>query len=263
MQNNSITIRIDNAIEQISQVADAVDRAGREFHISQRTVNDMNVVLDELLSNIIHHGYADNEAHQIQIKLSWAESRLCATVEDNGKPFDPTRQPPMPLDRDATAAAIGGLGLHFVHALTDSVTYVREGNVNRISVCKRDMPEQPNTSSTQFKLHETVASNFATVAVEGQLNRVNSTILSVRLHALVASGKINLIVDLQNVSYIASAGFWALLSTRKKVEARAGRLLLCGIEGEVSRLFELTAFRDVFDIYPSTDAARASVPGRA
>lgn len=148
MQNNSITIRIDNAIEHIGLVADAVDLAGRELHLSRRTVNEMNVVLDELLSNIIRHGYADDARHDIRVELSFAGNLLCATVEDDGIPFDSASPVPRLPDRKATAATIGGLGRHFVHALMDSVAYVRVGNINRVTVCRRDLPEQPAPASS-------------------------------------------------------------------------------------------------------------------
>ena len=148
MQNNSITIRIDNAIEQIGLVADAVDLAGRELHLSRRTVNEMNVVLDELLGNIIRHGYADDARHDIRVELSFAGNLLCATVEDDGIPFDSASPVPRLPDRKATAATIGGLGRHFVHALMDSVAYVRVGNINRVTVCRRDLPEQPAPASS-------------------------------------------------------------------------------------------------------------------
>jgi anti-sigma B factor antagonist len=59
------------------------------------------------------------------------------------------------------------------------------------------------------------------------------------------------LVDLKGIAYISSAGFRALLIANKAAADSTGTLALCGVEGEVARLFEIGAFTDLFLICPT------------
>jgi anti-anti-sigma factor len=56
------------------------------------------------------------------------------------------------------------------------------------------------------------------------------------------------VVDLKNVAYITSAGFHVLLFANRAVAERQGKLnlALCGVTGEVRRLFQIGAFIEQF-----------------
>lgn len=255
MQNHSISIHIDNEIAEITRVADAVNYMARDLYISQRTVNEMNVVLDEVLSNIIQYGYESAGQQRIRIQLSLHEDRFCAVIEDDGKPFDPTKQHLPPLNADAASRPIGGLGLHFVKALTDEASYSRVGITNRLRVCKQIAASGPSMVDDAFSFDVALQAGIAIIVVGGRLGSVNAATLHSRLLAIIADRAQNVIVDLTNVSYVASAGFWALLASRKKLDMVGGRLVLCGIKGEVGRLFDVIGLRDSFPIAASLEAA--------
>ena len=59
------------------------------------------------------------------------------TITDNGVPFDPLTAPVPSLDVPAEERPIGGLGVHFIRTVTDSVTYAREGERNVLSMEKK------------------------------------------------------------------------------------------------------------------------------
>jgi anti-anti-sigma factor len=68
-----------------------------------------------------------------------------------------------------------------------------------------------------------------------------------RLIALVHAGRTAIVVDLKNIAYITSAGFHVLLFANRAVaEERQGKLALCGVTGEVRRLFQIGAFIEQF-----------------
>ena len=64
--------------------------------------------------------------------------------------------------------------------------------------------------------------------------------------ALVQAGRNAIVIDLKNIIYISSAGFRVLLIANRATSEKKGKLALCGITGEVSRLFEIGAFLDQF-----------------
>lgn len=57
---------------------------------------DFELCLNELMSNVIRHGYDDDDTHRLRITLERAGGTFGATLEDDGRPFDPTsaEEPP-------------------------------------------------------------------------------------------------------------------------------------------------------------------------
>jgi anti-anti-sigma regulatory factor len=52
-------------------------------------------------------------------------------------------------------------------------------------------------------------------------------------------------------AYISSAGFRALLIANRAAAGQQGKLALCGVIGEVKRLFDIGGFTDEFVICPT------------
>lgn len=259
MSSSSITI--SNQIEEISRVADLVDGFGRNCALPARIVNDMNVALDEVLSNVIRHGYDDKGRHQIEVQLGMEANELVATVSDDGRPFDPTRQKLVPITREAAGPAPGGLGLHFVAAVIDHIRYRRDGAMNRLELRKRTSGYKVSRTDRGRSVDwmEIWEDGMTVLELSGQIDSTGAGALRERLTGLIAAGTNHLLVDMQGVSYVTSAGFWALLAGARLLEARSGRLLLCGLSDKVNELFDLTSLDDMFTIYPNRDLARASV----
>ncbi|PKL55888.1 MAG: ATP-binding protein, partial [Methanomicrobiales archaeon HGW-Methanomicrobiales-6] len=59
------------------------------------------------------------------------------TIIDDGVAFDPLTAPPPPLDVPAEERPIGGLGIHFIRTVMDSVTYARKDGKNVLSMEKK------------------------------------------------------------------------------------------------------------------------------
>ena len=121
---------IRNRIGDLVGVRDTVSTLERASNLPAEMVFDINVVLDELLSNIIHYGYSDDALHEIRITLSANDTMVEIGIEDDGKAFDPLAAPEPDLSLPLAERPIGGLGLHFVRRLMDDVQYKRENNHN-------------------------------------------------------------------------------------------------------------------------------------
>lgn len=86
------------------------------------------------------------------------------------------------------------------------------------------------------------------VEPDGRIDSATAPLFLERMAALVNAGAARLVVDFRNVVYITSAGFRSLLVAARLVEQAQGKLVLCGVTGEVRRLFDLIAFSDLFII---------------
>jgi anti-anti-sigma factor len=102
-----------------------------------------------------------------------------------------------------------------------------------------------------MKLVEEVTEDVTVVEAYGRLDSTTAKEFGDRLIALIQAGRHAIVVDLKNIVYISSAGFRALLIANKVTSEKQGKLALCGVIGEVKRLFEIGAFTDEFLICPT------------
>ena len=68
-----------------------------------------------------------------------------------------------------------------------------------------------------------------------------------------------LVVDLRNVTYICSIGFRQLLIAKRSAQEKNGKLALCGVTGDVRRLFTIGAFDQLLPIYETREDGIGSV----
>jgi anti-sigma B factor antagonist len=102
-----------------------------------------------------------------------------------------------------------------------------------------------------MKLIEEVTDDVTIVEAYGRLDSTTAKEFGDRLNALVQAGRSSIVVDLGNIVYISSAGFRVLLIANRATSEKHGRLALCGVTGEVKRLFEIGSFTDEFLICPT------------
>jgi anti-sigma regulatory factor (Ser/Thr protein kinase) len=138
-----IEMVIANRLDELAQVTARVDDLAARRNLPRDAAADVNLALDEVLTNVLNHAYDDAGAHEIRIVLAVYPSALQVVVEDDGRPFDPlTIAPP---DRAAPLAErkLGGLGIHFVRNLMSELTYRRVGERNRL-VLTRNFARAPH-----------------------------------------------------------------------------------------------------------------------
>jgi len=99
----------------------------------------------------------------------------------------------------------------------------------------------------------------STVAPKGRIDSVTAKEFGDKVCALIRSGATRVVIDLASIAYISSAGFRALLIAGKLAEESQARLALCGVAGEVQRLFDISAFTGAFQIYPTREECIAKV----
>jgi anti-anti-sigma factor len=106
-----------------------------------------------------------------------------------------------------------------------------------------------------LELQETEFASAVVLAALGRLDAANSPALEQRLREMVAAGRTRIVLDLEHVGYISSAGLRVLVVAGKLLSAHTGRLVLAGTSSENRRLFDLAGFTDLFVI--AADRAQA------
>lgn len=135
-----IETTIFNRHDELARVPIFVDRVGSEYRLVPDVVADIQVALDEILTNIIDYGYTDDGEHEICIRFRILGNVLEAVIEDDGVPFDPLASATPDISGPLHERRVGGLGMHFVKNLMDEVNYNRIGDRNRL-VLRKNLTE--------------------------------------------------------------------------------------------------------------------------
>lgn len=131
-----LELTLVNRIGEVGRLAEVLEEFGAANGLTQKVVLEVNLVLEELLTNTISYGYDDDHEHEIAIRLSLRDGTLAVEFEDDGKAFDPLTAPAPELDAALEDRAVGGLGVHLARSLMDNIEYTREGGRNRIRMAK-------------------------------------------------------------------------------------------------------------------------------
>ena len=97
----------------------------------------VRLAIEELVSNCVKYAYDDHGEHIIRFRLSIEDETLTMIVVDDGHAFDPLSVSPLDLSQDSDERPIGGLGLHLLRKMADTMEYERRGSTNRLTLTKR------------------------------------------------------------------------------------------------------------------------------
>ena len=84
-----------------------------------------------------------------------------------------------------------------------------------------------------------------------------------KITELLAEGRNNIVLDLQNVDYIDSTGFGNLVISYTQVKKTGGALKLLNLNKRNVELLALTRLHTIFEVFAQeTDAVNSFFPGR-
>lgn len=98
--------------------------------VANGKVDDIMLIVEEIVANAINHGFAPGHCGEVSARISADAQRLQLELSDSGQPFNPLEHPAPDLDLDILDRPIGGLGIHLVKELAESVYYRRDGHRN-------------------------------------------------------------------------------------------------------------------------------------
>jgi serine/threonine-protein kinase RsbW len=137
MYEGSITIRLPVDLKEIERLNRIVRQFGDLHEVPGRTLYAINLALDEVVTNVVLHGFEDPVGQEFAINLTAREGVITAQVEDGGRAFNPLDAPVPDLTASLDERTLGGLGIHLVRSLMDKVEYRRDGEKNVLTVRKR------------------------------------------------------------------------------------------------------------------------------
>ena len=135
-----VSFRITNDLAELTTLQAQLQGLQSLWHLSPKTLAEINLVLEEIVVNIIAHGDLSKKT-PITITLAREGQELTITVVDEGPSFDPTICASPDITQPLQHRKSGGLGLHLVRTFCRDCSYTRE-NDNNILTLKRTLPKE-------------------------------------------------------------------------------------------------------------------------
>ena len=129
-------LRIKNQISELEKVAQFVEEIGEELGLSMELQMNLNLVMEEMVTNVIFYAYPQGEVADIELLAKSDGKELTFVLSDQGKEFDPTAKEDANPDINPADREIGGMGIFIVKNIMNKVTYQRLEGKNLLTMTK-------------------------------------------------------------------------------------------------------------------------------
>jgi serine/threonine-protein kinase RsbW len=135
VQSSEELLILQSELGDLAHVPPWIERMARAHAITAPTEFAMNLCLEEILSNIIRHGYANEPGHAIYIRFSEISKRnFQLLIEDQAPPFNPVTAPVSPIEETLEGRREGGLGIRLVRNFAGIMKHESLTEGNRLSI---------------------------------------------------------------------------------------------------------------------------------
>jgi serine/threonine-protein kinase RsbW len=103
--------------------------------LGRRTRYNCELVFEEVVTNVIRHGYRDTREHEIEVSVEFPGESVVMRFEDDGVPFDPSQYQSVSPSGTILDASVGGRGLPLLRGAAQRLEYERTSrDRNRLTV---------------------------------------------------------------------------------------------------------------------------------
>jgi anti-sigma regulatory factor (Ser/Thr protein kinase) len=122
-------------LSTIPPLIEWVEARCQEGGLSGELTFKLMLAIEEAATNVVSYAFAEMPPpHRIQIRIHIDDNRCIVEVIDNGRPFDPSAEPPPDLTGPLEERDPGGLGIHLIRNMADRIEYRREDGQNRLRI---------------------------------------------------------------------------------------------------------------------------------
>ena len=129
-------IKLKNQVGELEHVAVFIEKICEELGLGMELQMNLNLVLEEMVSNIILYAYPEGTDAEIELMAEYDGKELTFVLSDQGREFDPTLKEDADVDVNPIDREIGGMGIWIVKNIMNQVTYQRLEGKNLLTMKK-------------------------------------------------------------------------------------------------------------------------------
>jgi serine/threonine-protein kinase RsbW len=126
----------ERALSSLEEVFLWLDSLAAEKKLDPASLYTIQLVVEEIFTNVIKYSTHGREMITIDISLS-EEVLVLQLIDQDGEPFDPARSPAYDTQQSLEDRPIGKVGLHLVKNLVDEINCDYKNGQNIITVKKK------------------------------------------------------------------------------------------------------------------------------
>ena len=130
-------IILQNEVQQVPRLAEFIDEVCETAGLDMATTMKLNLAVEEAVVNVMNYAYPQGTVGDIYIEVQVDNNQLEFIISDSGTPFDPTTKAEVDTTLSAEERTIGGLGIHLVRNIMDSINYERVNGKNILALIKK------------------------------------------------------------------------------------------------------------------------------
>jgi anti-sigma regulatory factor (Ser/Thr protein kinase) len=135
--DDELQFTLKNRIAEIAILGERLGEFASVHELTPNLLHDLNLALEEAVTNIISHGYSDHAEHQILVRIRIDSGVVITEVQDDARPFNPLTAPDADVTTPLDERTAGGLGIHLMRKSMDQIEYQRLENRNLLIMKKK------------------------------------------------------------------------------------------------------------------------------
>jgi anti-anti-sigma factor len=230
--------------DSIAPLADFTREVFTRDQMDLRILSPVDFVIEELFTNMVK--YATGSDAAVRVSLTKVAGGVEVSLTDFGVDrFDPTQAPEVDIHAPIEERRPGGLGLHLIRKMVDSIhyDYEAEGRQGKITF-RKTIPDRRGSKMGGEMLAIENGPEPGVVVIAGRLDAAQCPAAQAFLDKV--TGTVNL--DCRKLEYISSAGLGVLLKTQKRLMSGQGKLKLTGVNPHLRDIFAYSGFDQIFEI---------------
>ena len=130
-------LSVKASLENLQKVRQYIDRVGTSLGVNEKAMGDLRLVVDEAVTNVIIHGYGDDDG-VVELHMEAEGDSVIIRIRDHAKTFDPSHVNAPELDTALKNRPFGGMGIFLIREMTDEAEFLPlPGGGNEIRLVKR------------------------------------------------------------------------------------------------------------------------------
>lgn len=143
-----LILKVPSRTEFLAVVRDVTRSMAEVAGFDRGAAEEIALAVDEAATNVIEHAYGGATDRVVELRYEDREEDLRVDVVDNGATIDPKAMPRVDLDKYVSDRRKGGLGVHLMSKIMDSVTFRRSARRNVCCLVRHKTSGSGSTDKT-------------------------------------------------------------------------------------------------------------------
>ena len=130
-------ITLPNDVQATTELGMFVDEVCENVGFDMSTTLKLNLAIEEAVVNVMNYAYPAGTKGDVDIDAEANDELLKFVISDSGTPFDPTTQGEVDTTLSVEERGIGGLGIHLIRQIMDTINYERVDGKNVLTLHKK------------------------------------------------------------------------------------------------------------------------------